>query len=152
MTYKVRICTQFFSDSDIKSKDIFHQRTLLTANSFLYDRIGAGRPIYIPNYILKDTKLPVKVPLYLGHGNKMLVLGNVTHINYDSLSKSIKGDLEINERWNSLVLDKYAEGVNGLSVEFRSLEERKKLYDSVLDLQLQCVCIVDRPADHNSRI
>jgi len=148
--YKTRICTQFFDD--IKSKDIFHQRVLLTANSFLYDKKGHGRPIYIPNYILKDVKLPSEIPLYLGHDEKMLILGKVTNINYDIISKSLRGDLEVWERWNNLVLNKYKEGINGLSVEFRSMEERKKMYNNVIDLKLQCVCIVDRPANHNSRI
>lgn len=148
---KIRNYTQILS-INIRSKDIYHRRPLLTANDFIYDSIGRGKPIYISSQVMKNAKLPLEVPLYYGHQDKRLVLGKVRELSYDFALKSIVGNIEVSPRWQTFVLDKIREGVNGISVEFASLEDSGEHFNRVIDFNLLCACIVDKPANHPSRI
>jgi hypothetical protein len=58
----------------------------------------------------------------------------------------------VSRRWQTFVLDKFKEGINGLSVEFDSWEKRNRYLNNILSLKLDCVCLVDRPAVHGARI
>lgn len=137
---------------DTHQKDLYTQRPLLGANENIYDSTGHGKPIYIPYTVLREVKLPKELPFYLGHQRKRLVLGKVLNLQCDPSSKSILGDIVVSRRWEAFVLDKFKEGVNGLSVEFDSYEKRDKYINSVISLKLDCVCLVDRPASHGALI
>jgi len=150
-----RSYTQILS-INIRSKDVFHRRPLLTANDFIFDSTGKGKPLCIPKWVLKGTKLPSNIPLYFGHRNKRLVLGDVTNIEYDVTMKSLVGDIEVSRRWQSFVMDKIREGVNGISLEFVERHDNavfhNKEYDKILALELRCACIVEKPASHPALI
>lgn len=137
---------------DVRQKDIYKQRPLLGADELIYDSTGHGWPIRISSQVLRETKLPVELPFYYSHHPKRIVLGKVTNLKYDSGLKAIVGDVDISRRWSAFVLDKFKEGINGLSVEFDSLERRSKYVNTVLSLKLECVCLVDRPASHIAMI
>ena len=137
---------------NIHQKDLYNQRPLLGANEMIYDSTGHGKPIYIPHTVLREIKLPKELPFYLGHQRKRLLLGKILNLKYDPSSKSILGDIVVSRRWEAFVLDKFKEGVNGLSTEFDSYEKRNKYLSNVISLKLDCVCLVDRPASHGALI
>jgi len=137
---------------DTRQKDLYTQRPLLGADEMIYESTGHGRPIYISHTVLRETKLPDELPFYYTHAKKRIVLGKVRDLKYDITSKSILGDLIVSKRWNAFVLDKFKEGVNGLSVEFDSYEKRNRYLNDVISLKLDCVCLVDRPSSHGAMI
>jgi len=131
---------------DVRSKDVYNQRPLLGANTLIYDSTGNGRPIYIPANVLAKAKYDEKIPLILGHENKHFILGFINNIKYNVITKMLYGDINVDKRWNKTVLRKFSEGVNGLSVEFGSIDKSQGYFDQVIELHLTRVAIVDNPA------
>jgi len=133
---------------DIKSKDLYTKRPLLGANDLIYT---GGDKIYISSDVLRKFKLENEIPLLYGHKNKSLKLGYVDNIKFDSRNKILLGDINVFERWNEFVLRKFAEGINGLSTEFKSFEKNERYFNKVMDLTLNAVAIVDKPASRIAR-
>ena len=132
---------------DIHQKDLYHNRILLAANDLIYT---GGDKIYISSDVLREFKLENEIPLIYGHKNKHLKLGYINNIKYDSRNKMLLGDINVSERWNEFVLRKFAEGINGLSTEFKSFEKNERYFNKVMSLTLSAVAIVDRPASRKS--
>ena len=137
---------------DTKQKDIYNQRPILQANELLYDSTNHGKPIYISSNVLKNIEYENEIPLIYGHRNKHLKLGNLDNFKYDVGNKVLLCDIHVLPRWNEWVLRKFAEGVNGLSTEFRSFEKNEKYFDKVISIVLERVAIVPFPASHNARV
>lgn len=133
---------------NVRSKDLYVQRPLLESNTLIYDSTGYGKPIYIPSSVLAKAKYDEEIPLILGHENKHVKLGFINNIKYNIITKMLYGDINVYERWNKTVLNKFAEGLNGLSVEFKSNDKSQKYFDQVTELYLERVAIVDSPACH----
>ena len=134
---------------DIKSKDVYSQRPLLGANDLIYT---GGDKIYISSDVLRKFKLENEIPLIYGHKNKHMKLGFINNIKYDNRNKMLLGDINVLERWNEFVLRKFAEGINGLSTEFKSFEKNERYFNKVMDLTIGAVAIVDSPACHSCRV
>ena len=146
--YKQRSVVQILY-VDVKSKDVYHSRPLLSANDLIYT---GGDKIYISSDVLKSFKLKDEIPLIYGHKNKHMILGNINNIQYDGRNKVLRGDINVLPRWDEFVLRKFAEGVNGLSTEFDSLEKSERYFSKVMSLTLTSVAIVSRPASHAARV
>ena len=133
---------------DTKSKDLYTKRPLLGANDLIYT---GGDKIYISSDVLRKFKLENEIPLIYGHKNKHMKLGYIDNIKYDNRNKMLLGDINVFERWNEFVLRKFAEGVNGLSTEFKSFEKNEKYFNKVMELTISAVAIVDHPASRIAR-
>lgn len=146
--YKQRSVIQILS-IDVKSKDVYNSRILLGANDLIYT---GGDKIYISSDVLRKFKLENEIPLLYGHKNKSLKLGYIKNIKYDNRNKVLLGDINVLPRWNEFVLRKFAEGVNGLSTEFKSFEKNERYFNKVMELTISAVAIVDSPACHSCRV
>jgi len=62
------------------------------------------------------------------------------------------GDIHVYPRWNRWVLQQFAEGNNGLSTEFKSLDKDEKFFIRIIDLNLERVAVVPTPAAHVARM
>ena len=121
----------------------------MSANDLIYT---GGDKIYISSDVLKNFKLKDEIPLIYGHKNKHMKLGIIDNILYDGRNKILRGDINVLPRWNEFVLRKFAEGVNGLSTEFDSLEKSERYFSKVMTLTLTRVAIVSTPASHAARM
>ena len=144
--FKNRSVIQILS-VDVKSKDVYNSRILLGANDLIHT---SGDKIYISSDVLRKFKLENEIPLLYGHKNKSLRLGHISNIKFDNRNKVLLGDINVLPRWNEFVLRKFAEGVNGLSTEFKSFEKNERYFNKVMELTLSAVAIVDHPASRKS--
>ena len=134
---------------DIHQKDLYQNRILLAANDVIHT---GGDKIYISSDVLRKFKLENEIPLLYGHKNKSLRLGHISNIKFDNRNKVLLGDINVLPRWNEFVLRKFAEGVNGLSTEFKSFEKNERYFNKVMNLTLTAVAIVDKPGSHRARM
>ena len=146
--FKNRSVIQILS-IDVKSKDVYNSRILLGANDLIHT---GGDKIYISSDVLRKFKLENEIPLLYGHKNKSLRLGHISNIKFDNRNKVLLGDINVLPRWNEFVLRKFAEGVNGLSTEFKSFEKNERYFNKVMSLTLSAVAIIDKPAYHKAKV
>ena len=150
MRFRRRVVTQIVY-LDVRSKDVYIQRPLLQADELIYDSTSDGRPIFIPDSVLSKVR-PDRVPLIFGHERKNVEIGYVDNFNYDSHNKVLLGDIHVYPRWNCWVLQQFAEGNNGLSTEFKSLDKDEQFFIRIVDLNLERVAVVPTPAAHVARV
>jgi len=125
---------------------------VLQANVPIWDSTAYDRGFQIPADVLRRSIPKGCVPLFLFHEHKER-LGELCDFEYNSFKKALFARLKIlpEKRQRVLRLIK-SSGINGISLELETLEERGRYLNKVLRMKIIGAALVDRPACKKCRV
>jgi len=125
---------------------------VLQANVPIWDSTAYDRGFQIPADVLRKSVPKGCVPLFLFHDHREH-LGHLCEFKYNPYKKALFAKLKILPQKKEKVLRLIkSEGINGISLELETLEERGRYLNKVLRMKITGAALVDRPACRKCRV
>jgi len=125
---------------------------VLQANVPIWDSTAYDRGFQIPADVLRKSIPKGCVPLFLFHDHRER-LGHLCEFKYNPHKKALFAKLKILPQKKEKVLRLIkSEGINGISLELETLEERGRYLNKVLRMKITSAALVDRPACRKCRV
>ena len=141
-----------FADfQSLRKSDFSPEVVVLEANTPIHDSTAYDRGFIIPPDVLSKATPRSCIPLYLGHDHKER-LGQLCDFRYKSFEKRLVARLHVPPEKQKRFLALLSRGINGISLELHTLEERGKYLNRALKIDIKAAALVDRPACKRCRV